>query len=361
MRRIISIAAAAAIACTGTLAAQDSDKKPDKLNVGDKAPAIKVGAWVKGKPVTGFEDGKVYVMEFWATWCGPCIAGIPHLTKLQKDYKDQGITVVGTAIWQREDTQSDRQAKVKGFVEKQGDKMNYTIAVDDDRWMANHWMRPAGRNGIPSAFIVGKTGKIEWIGHPSSMDGALKAVVAGTFDRATFAKQEAKARKWQEDRRRILSAVAKAQRDNDGAKVLELLDTAVREHPNVSELQQQRYRLMLQYADSSSAVSDYGRTIAKNNWDDPMFLNSISWWTVDDEQARWRDLDLALAWAERANDLTKNEDAQVIDTLARCWWEKGDTSKAIALQRRAVDLAPENMKDQIEATLKEYIRDARAA
>jgi thiol-disulfide isomerase/thioredoxin len=361
MRRFMTIATAAAIACASTLVAQDTDKKPGTLKAGDKAPAIKVGTWVKGKPVTTFESGKVYVMEFWATWCGPCIRGIPHLTKLQKEYKDQGVTVVGTAIWQRAETQADRQAKVTSFVTTQGDKMNYTIAVDDDKWMANNWMRPAGRNGIPSAFIVGKTGKIEWIGHPISMDNALKGIVAGTFDRAAFAKKEAADRKWEKAKQRIFTAVGKAQRDDDGAKALSLLDDAVKEYPGVADLQQQRYRLMLQYANSSSAVTAYGKVIAKDNWDDSMFLNSICWWTVDDKDARHRNLDQALAWAERANELTKNEDPQVLDTLARCFWEKGNTRKAIAIQRRAVEFAPDNMKVQIEGTLNEYVRDAGAA
>ena len=56
------------------------------LKVGDPAPPIKVGEWVKGDSVAGFEPGKVYVMEFWATWCPPCVAAIPHISELQAKY-----------------------------------------------------------------------------------------------------------------------------------------------------------------------------------------------------------------------------------------------------------------------------------
>ena len=61
-----------------------------RLQIGDAAPELKVEKWVKGDPVTTFEKGKVYVVEFWATWCPPCIKSIPHLTELQKQYKEKG-------------------------------------------------------------------------------------------------------------------------------------------------------------------------------------------------------------------------------------------------------------------------------
>ena len=58
------------------------------LTVGDLAPAIDVTHWVKGKPLKGFEPGHVYVVEFWATWCAPCRAVIPHMSDLQEQYED---------------------------------------------------------------------------------------------------------------------------------------------------------------------------------------------------------------------------------------------------------------------------------
>jgi len=358
MKHLTSIVAAAAIAITGTALAQQKKAPAKTLKVGDNAPAIKVGTWVKGKPVTKFEDGNVYVMEFWATWCGPCIRGIPHLTELQKEYKNKGVTVVGTAIWQREDTQAGRQSKVTGFVEGQGDKMNYTVAVDDDSSMSDSWMRPAGRNGIPSAFIVGKTGKIEWIGHPGQMDSALGQIVAGNYDMEKFAAAESQARAWTTDSRRANTALRSATREGDATKVMTIVNDLTQKHGNNPQAQQMKYRAMLQFAPSQGSVFAYGSAIAKKNWNDAQFLNSISWWTVDDSNAKYRNYEQATEWAARADELTHHKDAQVIDTYARCLWEQGHIDKAIALQREAVDLADPQMKSTIEKTLKDYLAEA---
>jgi len=167
---------ALAFACVPTMAQSEGspgtpagDAGGGRLVAGSKAPPLSVDETIKGKPVEGLQEGTAYVVEFWATWCPPCVASIPRLTKLQKKHKN--IVVLGVAG-------SERSGKdpLEAFVKKQGSKMAYTVAYDSDRSMSAAWMTPAGQNGIPCAFIVDTKGMISWIGNPH--DKAFDAEVA---------------------------------------------------------------------------------------------------------------------------------------------------------------------------------------
>ncbi len=159
------------------------------LGPGEPAPPIKVAEFVKGKAVTDLSKG-VFVVEFWATWCGPCIQSIPHISSLAKKHEGK-VTVIGVSVWEQGD---DISALVKKFVEGQGDKMSYNVARDEGMTMAETWMQAAGQRGIPATFII-KDGVVQWIGHPMNMDEPLEQVVNGTFDlaasKAAFAAERA--------------------------------------------------------------------------------------------------------------------------------------------------------------------------
>jgi len=149
------------------------------IGPGSPAPALDVKTWYKGKPVKSFQKNKLYVVEFWATWCGPCKTSIPHLTELAKKNKD--VTFIGVSIWE-----DDNGTNVKKFVDEMGDKMDYNVGYSGNKTgMAQTWMDAAGQNGIPSAFIV-KNGEIQWVGHPMSMEEPLAQIKAGNFDMAAF-------------------------------------------------------------------------------------------------------------------------------------------------------------------------------
>ena len=83
--------------------AQTDEKKSDKLSIGDAAPALEATKWLQGKEVKKFEKDKVYVVEFWATWCPPCRTSIPHLTELQKKNKD--VTFIGVSAFENDQKQ----------------------------------------------------------------------------------------------------------------------------------------------------------------------------------------------------------------------------------------------------------------
>ncbi len=140
--------------------------------LGMKAPALSGLEFAKGDAVE-MKEGQVYVVEFWATWCGPCVRGIPHLTKLQNEYKDKGVTIVSVS--------REPMEKIKPFVEKQGDKMDYTVARDAKGDVNKGYQKAFGIGYIPSAYIVDKSGNIAWQGHPSKIDQVLADVVAGTY------------------------------------------------------------------------------------------------------------------------------------------------------------------------------------
>lgn len=118
--------------------------------VGKQLPALTV-EYFKGNA----EAGKPMIVEFWATWCGPCRKGIPHLNEIYAKNKDKGLVIIGV---------SDEEKEV---VEKftKTVPMDYTVALDKE----GKWSAQFGITGIPHAFLVDKTGKIIWAGHPMAI------------------------------------------------------------------------------------------------------------------------------------------------------------------------------------------------
>lgn len=152
-----------------------------KLDIGDPAPELNVTEWVKGQPVdlAQAKGSRIVVVDFWATWCGPCVVGIPHMTELQRELGPKGVTIIGMTEHDPDNTRE----KVKEFVQQQGDKLGYTIAFEqgDKTWKA--YMDAAEEMGIPTAFVIDKQGVIAWIGHPASgLDDVLKELLEGTYD-----------------------------------------------------------------------------------------------------------------------------------------------------------------------------------
>ena len=138
--------------------------------VGRRAPSLEAVKWITPNPPGKSElQNAVYIVEFWATWCGPCIKCTPKLIELTDKYAPKGVLFIGIS--------KDRSVgPVKGFIREH--KINFHIGMD------NGTSRKYFCNAIPTAFVVDHTGKITWQGHPSSPHNELEAEIEKAVLRA---------------------------------------------------------------------------------------------------------------------------------------------------------------------------------
>ena len=156
------------------------------------APSIQVENWLRGEPLTSFEPGKVYIIIFWAKWCGPCVDALPHLVQLQEKYKDSGLEIVGVAAGAYPPT-VEAQTKLDAWLTEKCSNLNFRIAFDSTGEMDKLWMEPSFSVTIPTSFVVDRDGHIAFIGDPTKLNEVLPRVLNGswrTSDQAKAADRE---------------------------------------------------------------------------------------------------------------------------------------------------------------------------
>jgi len=135
----------------GLLAAALAGPAAAAVSVGQPAPAISATDWLNVPPLSLAKlRGKIVVVEFWATWCGPCRATIPHLVKLHEKYRAKGVVIMGLT--------DESKAKAEPFARQMG--MTYAVGCGS-RSSGTYGVR-----GIPHAFLVDVAGRVVWHGHP---------------------------------------------------------------------------------------------------------------------------------------------------------------------------------------------------
>jgi thiol-disulfide isomerase/thioredoxin len=320
------------------------------LKVGDPAPKLQLGKWLKGEPIAALEPGKVYVIECWATWCGPCIASMPHVTKMQAKYKDKGVVVIGVDVWERD------AAAPEPFVKKMGDKMGYVVATDDVQpgeggKMATTWLKAAGRNGIPCSFLVDRKGVIAWIGHPMQMERPLGKLAEDKFDPA----EEAKFASQMDALNYEFSEALKA-KDND--KALAALDRLAAQNPAMAgQYGVMRMSLLVKKGDYAAANAA-AATIADDKEAEDTTRASAAYTLLNAPDADRVDVKLALTLAKRAYESAGKDNWQYQSLLAKAYAANKQFDKAVELETQAVEHAPAQIKTREQAALDEYKQKA---
>jgi thiol-disulfide isomerase/thioredoxin len=327
------------------------------LNIGDPAPKLQTGKFVQGDPVTEFAPGKAYVVEFWATWCGPCKASIPHLNEKYVKFKDKGLIVIGQDCWERDDS------LVAPFIKTMGDKMTYRVALDnkegsDKGKMAETWMEAAGQNGIPTAFLIDTTGHIAWIGHPMSLEEkTIEDVLAGTYDVKAAAATAEKEKASQEKVMSLSRKLQAAMNDKDWDGAMSNLDELAKLVPEsaAANVAMVRFKILAGKKDFPASYKII-RQLSDDHKDDAMLQNNLAWTLVTDKSFDHPNLDLAQTLAQRATDGAKEpaQKSMFMDTLARVRFMQGNKEDAIALEQKALAQAGDDMKDNLQKTLDSY-------
>lgn len=336
MSRFATLALASATLAALLTAAPASAQAQPPLAIGDDAPALDAEYWYGGgEPVRRLEPGRIYLIEFWATWCRPCIENIPRLQALQKQYADR-LTIVGVTV--------ELPHEVEEFLSETGlrGNLDYALAVDPDSSIFDDYMHGTLSTTIPTVFLVGQTGRLEWVGHPRDAEPILERMLAGRWDRYA-------AQAWHNTAVGLERALADAFDAGVARNTLRALDRLLEHYDSdaappsldrtVMRYESLRTELLLSDGQTERGYS-CARAFMTRNWDAAPALNNLAWFIVDAPELAERDLPLARALAERANELSGFQNAIYLDTLARVLFEQGEQKQALRLQEQAVDMLP---------------------
>jgi thiol-disulfide isomerase/thioredoxin len=270
--------------------------------VGTKAADLDIGHWLSAdasgvRPFKAFEPGKVTVLVFWASWCPNCKAALPLVAGLQEQYGPRGVTFVGVSHEDEGDVRKVLAELAKGPDDA---TRRLCLTADPDNSVHAAYMEAVDETAIPTAFIVGKQGIVEWIGHPNDLETPLRFVVEDGWDRTAFIAE----RKSLEPIRARIAGIMDDQQAGKTAK-------------------------------AAAALKAY----AIESRQDAGTLNEIAWLVVDlagGKPLPGLFLAEAIAAANAAVALEPNN-ANYLDTLAHLRALEGDLAAAINAQQQAVE------------------------
>lgn len=372
LRQLSLFASLLFLGCFATAVAADSSDE-SILTIGSKAPPLAIEHWYSGKKpndagTVSFEKGKIYVVEFWATWCPPCIASMPHLAELQEKYAGKGVRIISVSDEDEEIVRKFLKQEAPGSSGVTFKKLTsaYTLTSDPDMSVSKDYMEAAGQGNIPTAFIVGRGGLVEWIGHPGEMDEPLEEIVAGKWDREAFGK-EFRLNQQASGDMMLLQRTLQAGKFDDGLKLIQRFKEKYGSKPDVvAQLEELRPSVVLMSGDDSKIRVMLQELL--DNRAEPRMLDGLTWGVYETHASRKtlekETLALALKVSQSAlkrlgkND--NNEKASVLDTSAHLQSALGDDKAALKLQERAVELADEKVKADFEKFLEELKQRLKA-
>jgi thiol-disulfide isomerase/thioredoxin len=303
---------------------------------GQRVPDLSGVRWIHGEPMHRFEPGRVYVLEFWSTWCGACAESIETTNQLARRYAKEA-TFLSIHIGQQESA-----PKPTEFLQRRLDAakpiMEFSIADDIDGKTAMTWMNATECTGLPTAMIVDREGTLAWFGHARDVERPIKEVIEGRFDRsrnvqAMTARIRAGRLGTESDR-----AIEKGEYDEGIRLILEALAS---DPDSVVDWIPSTYGHLLATSRSLSLAAKFARTVLATDAGNRKELfaglaNAIFHFRPKD----LRDLDLALTLARKAYEMGDDFAVPVLNMIVGIRCELGDSTGAIRELELALPKAP---------------------
>jgi thiol-disulfide isomerase/thioredoxin len=318
--------------------------------VGDPSPVIPDIRWVGGDEIRAWEPGHVYVVDFWATWCPPCIKGLRHLQTLHEELSGRNVHIVAIAVWPNPASKPPEDV-LAGMPE-----LGFSLAIDRADAAANAFLTSTRSSGLPNTMIVDRQGRLAWVGAPSmGFEAALRSVIAGTWDMDK--NRQADRVRHQADV--FIGKAAQAERSGEFHTAIDLIERAVAVDPaRFSIYRGWQYEIALvRLEDGEQAREIADRLVSGPQGDDHYALFILATRIVinyGETPEELRDLDLALRCAEGAIHNNPKAEYDYLALLANVHALREEYGAAAEAQRTALEVVPESGKASAEQTLEEY-------
>lgn len=332
---------------------QPSEPTAPKFRIGDPVPPLQ-GDWLKGSTRAGFEKGKIYVLDFWATWCGACMISMPKFSEIARAQKDKA-DFIAVNIWENKDVSRE---KLKEFIRVQKSSMDSAVIADvqdgdpkkREGPISREWLRSANINSIPTVMIVDREGRLAWIGRVEGLTEAIDAIHNGDWNlvsaRAEYEQQATASRarltKSLDDNQKLSDTLELSK--SDPAAALKVLDELIAKAP-YRHFYMDQYRIaILMRLDEEQGV-EAARTFMKKQSNSPETLETMSGWisSIDGLKAGGPAYTLALRWSEASLNKksyrepgSRDPRVQTLMTHAAALWRNGRSEEAAAEQEKAV-------------------------